>query len=49
MSLWQKTGTVHIETYRRKTIWERFKAFLDGLAKVCAVFLVLIFILAAIG
>lgn len=49
MSRWKKTGSYQVQTYRRKTLWERIKAFLDGLAGVCAVVLVVIFVLAAIG
>lgn len=49
MSPWKKTGTVKYDLYRRKALWERIKPILDGLAGVCAVVLVLIFILAAFG
>ena len=49
MSRWTESGNYHVKTYRRKTLWERFKAFLDGLAGVCVVVLVLTFILAAFG
>lgn len=49
MSPWKKTGSYQVDTFRRRTVWERIKTFLDGLAGVCAVALVLIFILAAIG
>ena len=49
MSRWKKTGSYQVQTYQRKTLWERIKAFLDNLTSVCAVFLVLMFVLAAIG
>lgn len=49
MSRWHRTKTVQVDLYHRKTLWERIKAFLDNLTSVCALFLVLMFVLAAIG
>lgn len=42
MSLWKKTGTVEVDIYRRKTVWDRIKAFLDGLAGVAVVMVIVI-------
>lgn len=49
MSGWKKTGSYQVDTFRPKTVWERIKDFLDHLAGACAVVLVIIFVLVAIG